>query len=142
MSVRARITADARLVPMSEGVSYGLNYRSPGSVMICTIPVGYADGLKRALSGRDGRSSCRGSRFPQVGNICMDQCMFEVDLRTSPTLRRVEPHVGDVVTIIGVARRLLRVRGRPGAPGGHHPARDYHRLLAPHAALLELGGEP
>lgn len=100
MSVRSRITA-VKTVPMSEGVSYGLNYRSPGSVMICTIPVGYADGLKRALSGRV-EFVLQGRRFPQVGNICMDQCMFEVDLRTSPTLRRVEPHVGDVVTIIGV----------------------------------------
>ena len=51
MSVHARVT-DARLVPMSEGVSYGMNYRSPGSVKICTIPVGYADGLRRGLSGR------------------------------------------------------------------------------------------
>ena len=51
MSVHARIT-DVRTVPMSEGVSYGLNYRSPGSVKICTVPVGYADGLRRALSGR------------------------------------------------------------------------------------------
>ena len=36
MSVHARIT-DTRTLPMSEGVSYGLNYRSPGSVKICTI---------------------------------------------------------------------------------------------------------
>jgi alanine racemase len=99
LSVRARITA-AKTVPMSEGVSYGLNYRSPGSVMICTVPLGYADGLRRVLSGRV-EFILKGRRFPQVGNICMDQCMFEVDLRTSPTLRRVEPHVGDVVTIIG-----------------------------------------
>ncbi|MGI6590810.1 MAG: alanine racemase [Eggerthellaceae bacterium] len=100
MSVRARITA-VKTVPMSEGVSYGLNYRSPGSVLICTIPVGYADGLRRALSGRVD-FIVQGRRFPQVGNICMDQCMFEVDLRTSASLRRVEPRVGDVVTIIGV----------------------------------------
>ncbi|WP_294421271.1 alanine racemase, partial [uncultured Senegalimassilia sp.] len=51
MSVHARIT-DTRLVPMSEGVSYGLNYRSPGSVKICTVPVGYGDGLRRGLSSR------------------------------------------------------------------------------------------
>jgi alanine racemase len=100
MSVRARITA-AKRVPMSEGVSYGLNYRSPGSVLICTIPVGYADGLRRCLSGRV-EFVVQGRRFPQVGNICMDQCMFEVDLRTSASLKRVEPKVGDVVTIIGV----------------------------------------
>lgn len=40
MSVYARIT-NVTNVPMSEGVSYGMNYRSPGSVKICTVSVGY-----------------------------------------------------------------------------------------------------
>lgn len=99
MSVHARIT-DTRLVPMSEGVSYGLNYRSPGSVKICTIPIGYADGLRRGLSGRTD-VIVEGQRFRQVGNICMDQCMFEVDMRIYGTRRRIDPQVGDEVLIVG-----------------------------------------
>ena len=99
MSVHARITA-VNMPPMSEGVSYGMNYRSPGSVKICAIPVGYADGYARALSGRasvvyDGRL-CR-----QVGNICMDQCMFEVDMRSYGSHRRLDPQVGDEVLLVG-----------------------------------------
>ena len=99
MTVKARIT-EVKTVPMSEGVSYGMHYRSPGSVKICTLPVGYADGYRRGLSGRvhvvlDGR------RFPQVGNICMDQCMFEVDLRSQGGLHRVDPRIGDIVTLVG-----------------------------------------
>lgn len=99
MSVHARITA-VNTPPLSEGVSYGMNYRSTGSVKICAVPVGYADGFVRALSGRtsviyDGRL-CR-----QVGNICMDQCMFEVDLRSHGTARRPDPHVGDEVLLVG-----------------------------------------
>lgn len=101
MSVHARIT-DTKLVPMSEGVSYGLHYRSPGSVKICTVPIGYADGLRRGLSGNtsfivDGRA------LRQVGNICMDQCMFEVDLRTYGTRKRLDPQIGDEVLIVGAA---------------------------------------
>ena len=99
MSVHARVT-DARLVPMSEGVSYGMNYRSPGSVKICTIPVGYADGLRRGLSGRTD-FIVSGQRFRQVGNICMDQCMFEVDMRIYGTRRRVDPQIGDEVVLVG-----------------------------------------
>ncbi|NPD31559.1 alanine racemase [Eggerthellaceae bacterium zg-1084] len=99
MSVHARIT-DARLVPMSEGVSYGFNYRSPGSVKICTVPIGYADGLARGLSGRID-FLVQGRRFHQVGNICMDQCMFEADMRTFATRQRIEPQVGDEVIIVG-----------------------------------------
>lgn len=99
MGVHARITA-VNTPPMSEGVSYGMNYRSTGSVKICAVPVGYADGYVRALSGRvsvvyDGHL-CR-----QVGNICMDQCMFEVDLRSHGTHRRLDPHVGDEVLLVG-----------------------------------------
>ncbi len=99
MSVRARIT-DTKLVPMSEGVSYGLRYRSPGSVKICTVPLGYADGLRRELSGNTN-FIVDGKEFPQVGAICMDQCMFEVDLRSYGTKRRVDPQIGDDVIIVG-----------------------------------------
>ena len=99
MSVHARIT-DTRVLPMSEGVSYGLNYRSPGSVKICTVPVGYADGLNRRLSGQTD-FIVDGTRVRQVGNICMDQCMFEVDLRTYGTRRRIDPQIGDEVVLVG-----------------------------------------
>ncbi len=99
MSVHARIT-DVKTVPMSEGVSYGLRYRSPGSVKICTLPLGYADGLRRGLSGRidvllDGRR-CR-----QAGTICMDQCMFEVDMRVYGNRKRLDPQIGDDVVLMG-----------------------------------------
>ena len=99
MSVHARIT-DVRTVPMSEGVSYGLNYRSPGSVKICTIPVGYADGLRRGLSGCTD-VILDGQRCHQVGNICMDQCMFEVDLRVYGRRKRLDPQIGDHVLLVG-----------------------------------------
>ncbi len=99
MSVHARIT-DTRLVPMSEGVSYGLNYRSSGSVKICTIPVGYADGLRRALSSKID-FLVNGVRCRQVGNICMDQCMFEVDLRSYARRQRIDPQIGDEVVVVG-----------------------------------------
>ena len=69
---------------MSEGVSYGLNYRSPGSVKICTVPVGYADGLNRGLSGRTD-FIVDGTRVRQVGNICMDSaCSRSICARTAP----------------------------------------------------------
>ena len=99
MSVHARIT-DARYVPMSEGVSYGLNYRSPGSVKICTIPIGYANGLRRDLSGNTD-FIMRGRYFRQVGNICMDQCMFEADMRTYASRERIDPQIGDEVLVVG-----------------------------------------
>lgn len=99
MSVHARIT-NVISVPMSEGVSYGMNYRSPGSVKICTVPLGYADGLIRLLSGKID-FAYKDRAVHQVGNICMDQCMFEVDLRSRVNAPHLEPHIGDEVLIAG-----------------------------------------
>ena len=99
MSVHARIT-DTRMLGVSEGVSFGLRYRSPGAVKICTIPVGYADGLRRGLSGIT--DFIVGGRYVrQVGDICMDQCMFEVDMRHSPARELIDPQIGDEVIIVG-----------------------------------------
>ena len=99
MSVHARIT-NVMVVPMSEGVSYGMNYRSPGSVKICTVPVGYADGLMRLLSGKID-FAYQNRAVHQVGNICMDQCMFEVDLRSRANIKTLDPQIGDEVLIAG-----------------------------------------
>lgn len=83
---------------MGEGVGYGFTYRVPRTrVEICTLPIGYADGLPRVLSNRmevlfDGR------RVRQVGNICMDQCM--VAISETPCARHPR-RVGDLMTIVG-----------------------------------------
>ena len=98
MSVRARVTRTAHPA-MGEGVGYGFTYRVPRArVQICTIPVGYADGLARTLSNRMD-VLYRGVRVPQVGNICMDQCMFAI---TQTTREQVpEAEMCYLVTIIG-----------------------------------------
>ena len=98
MSVRARVTRTAHPA-MGEGVGYGFTYRVPRArVQICTIPVGYADGLARTLSNRMD-VLYRGVRVPQVGNICMDQCM--VAITQTSREQGPEAEMGDLVTIIG-----------------------------------------
>ena len=58
-------------------VSYGGTFVTPGKMRIATVPVGYADGYPRLLSGR-GRILVRGKSAPIVGRICMDQFMADV----------------------------------------------------------------
>ena len=102
MSVRARVTRVAE-PSVGEGVGYGMTYRvaRPG-IQIATLPIGYADGYPRQLSNRV-EVLYQGRRFRQVGNICMDQCMVEVE----PTLalargEKVKPvEAGDEVTLAG-----------------------------------------
>lgn len=100
MSVHARIT-DVKSVQIGEGVSYFYTYRGGGGYSkICTVPIGYADGLRFNLSNKinfimNGRS------WPQVGNICMDQCMFEVSRRSLTMREQADPQIGDEVLIVG-----------------------------------------
>ena len=98
MSVKARITRVA-YPAMGEGVGYGFTYRVPRTAtQICTIPLGYADGLARELSNKM-EVLYKGRRVRQVGNICMDQCMFA--LQSTPGHVAPEAEIGDVVTIVG-----------------------------------------
>ncbi|MBN1635438.1 MAG: alanine racemase [Deltaproteobacteria bacterium] len=81
-------------VPAGVGLSYGHIFHTEKPSLIATIPLGYGDGLSRLLSNKfDVLVS--GKRCPQVGQICMDQCLIDV----SALKGRVK--LGDEVVIIG-----------------------------------------
>ena len=82
-----------REVARGETVSYGGLWTAPRDSRIGVLGVGYADGLRRALSP-GGSVLVRGRRAPIRGAICMDSTM--VDLTEIP-----DADVGDVVTLIG-----------------------------------------
>lgn len=77
----------------SSGIGYGLRYITRGQERIAVVPVGYADGWSRILSGKTS-VLIRGRRCPVVGTICMDQMMVDVT-----DLDHVE--LGDEVVLIG-----------------------------------------
>ncbi len=74
-----------------EGVSYGFTYRANGNRTIATIPIGYADGVSRGLSNKI-YGVLNGHKIPQVGNITMDQMMFDIT--------GIEAELGDVITLL------------------------------------------
>lgn len=80
-------------VKKGEAISYGRLWTAPRDTIVATLPIGYADGLDRSLSGRM-EVLIQGKRYPQVGRICMDQCM--VDLGLDSTIPRWES-----VTVFG-----------------------------------------
>lgn len=61
-----------------EGVSYGCRYTAEKGDVIGTIPVGYADGYSRSISGK-AFVIAGGKKVPVVGTICMDQCMIKLN---------------------------------------------------------------
>jgi alanine racemase len=76
MSLRAKIS-HVKSVDIGQSVSYGRKFIASRKSVIATLPLGYADGFTRLLSGR-AEVLVKGKRAPVVGRICMDQCMVDV----------------------------------------------------------------
>lgn len=90
MGLKGRIT-NIHEVKTGEGVSYCHKFVAYEPTRIATIPIGYADGVSRKLSNKIC-AIVNGEKIRQVGNITMDQMMFD--------LGDVEAKPGDVVTLL------------------------------------------
>jgi alanine racemase len=91
MALRARVNL-SKQVAAGEALSYGLRYELKESARIVTVPVGYADGYDRRLSGT-ADVLIEGRRHRVSGTVCMDQFMVDVGSRGI--------EAGSVVTLIG-----------------------------------------
>ncbi|MDR1135042.1 MAG: alanine racemase [Clostridiales Family XIII bacterium] len=76
MCVKANIVL-LKKAPPGFSVSYGAGFTTERESLIGTLPLGYADGLPRMLTG-SGRVIVNGCYAPIIGTICMDQCMIDV----------------------------------------------------------------
>lgn len=91
MTFRSTVVLTKRIAA-GESVSYGHTWTAKRDTTLALVPVGYADGVPRTLSGRmsvwlDGR------RRPVVGRVCMDQIVVDCD--------DDEPAVGADVELFG-----------------------------------------
>ncbi len=98
LSLRPALTwkttiAQVKTLPPGTPVSYGGRFRCERETTIAVIPVGYADGFRRAPQ-TFGEVLVRGRRAPIVGVVCMDQTM--IDVSHIPGVR-----LGDEVVLIG-----------------------------------------
>jgi alanine racemase len=98
MSVRSEIVALRTLAP-GQSVGYGATWSAARPSRVATIPMGYGDGLSRALSNR-GHVLVRGKRAPIVGAVSMD--MTSVDVTDIPGAS-----VEDEVVVLGSQRGPL-----------------------------------
>ncbi len=76
MELSAPVTF-VKKVARGQGISYGHIWHAPEDCWIATINCGYADGYPRLSSGHNS-VRIRGRDYPQVGRICMDQCMVNL----------------------------------------------------------------
>lgn len=93
LSLRAKVSHVKR-VRAGEGLSYGLRYRPRVDTQIVTLPLGYADGVRRILSRRGAQVLLGGRRYPIVGTVTMDQLLVD----TGPEGR---VRVGDEAVLLG-----------------------------------------
>lgn len=92
MTVRTTV-AQLREIPAGTSISYGRTYTAERDMRVAVLPIGYADGLLRGLSGKVS-FRIRGKMARSVGRICMDMCM--VDVSEIPGVR-----VGDEAALFG-----------------------------------------
>jgi alanine racemase len=83
-----------KVVKPGHPVSYGSTWQSDHDVRIVTIPVGYGDGYFRSLSNK-AQVILRGKKYPQVGRVCMDQMMVNIEMDSA--------YNGDDVILLGEA---------------------------------------
>lgn len=90
MGLKGRIT-NIHKMQKGEGISYGYTYKADKDITVATIPVGYADGIPRALSNKI-YGELNGQKVKQIGNITMDQMMFDIT--------GIEANEGDIITLL------------------------------------------
>ncbi|MGN0985646.1 MAG: alanine racemase [Candidatus Enterenecus sp.] len=93
MTLKSRVAA-VRDLPAGTPVSYGCTASiADGGGRVAVLPIGYADGLHRALSNK-GSVWLAGQPRPIMGRVCMDMCMVGLDDGAD-----VKP--GDVAQVFG-----------------------------------------
>jgi alanine racemase len=92
MSLHSRVVF-LKSVPAGTSLGYGRTFVTERESRIATLPIGYADGLRRALSNQ-GNVIIRGQLAPIVGRVSMDLTL--IDVTEAP-----EVAMGDEAVLIG-----------------------------------------
>ncbi|GBE26024.1 alanine racemase [bacterium BMS3Bbin02] len=82
-----------KTVEAGERPSYGRRRPLPATSRVATVPVGYADGVPRRLSGLGASVLINGERFPLAGTVTMDQIVVDCG--------DADVAVGDEVVLLG-----------------------------------------
>jgi alanine racemase len=93
--------ADVKRFEAGESAGYGRTWKAPEPTWVGVLPIGYGDGVRRALSN-NAEVLVRGRRHPLVGTVSMDNATIDLGAETE-----VEP--GDEAILIGAqgSERIL-----------------------------------
>lgn len=99
MGLKGRIT-NIHTMKKGQGISYGYSYVADKDIKVATIPIGYADGVPRALSNKI-YAELNGHKIKQIGNITMDQMMFDIT--------GIDAAEGDIITLLNDSDKDLSI---------------------------------
>ena len=106
MTWKTRITL-VREVGPGRGLSYGRTFITDHPMRVATLAVGYADGYRRHLSGRDASVLIRGQRCAVLGRVTMDQILADVTALG-------DVHPGEEVVLMGEEIPVAELAAKSG----------------------------
>lgn len=107
VSTLRSIISQIKHVPAEDSIGYNRRYKAKKDTTIAIVPIGYADGLSRALSNGIGHLKVNGHYAPIVGSICMDMTMIDITC--------IKAHEGDEVIIFGKELPITRLADEMGS---------------------------
>lgn len=107
VSTLRSIISQIKHVPADDSIGYNRRYKAKNDTTIAVVPIGYADGLSRALSNGIGHLKVNGQFAPIVGSICMDMTMIDITC--------IKAHEGDEVIIFGKELPITRLADEMGS---------------------------
>jgi alanine racemase len=93
VSTLKSIISQIRTVEKEESIGYSRKYIVEKTIKVATIPIGYADGIRRSWGNGVGHILVHNQKAPILGNICMDMLMVDVT--------EINCNAGDEVIIFG-----------------------------------------
>lgn len=72
------IISQIRTIPAGDSVGYGRRFMAEKVTKVATIPIGYADGIRRAWGNEVGFVTIKEQKAPILGSVCMDMLMVDV----------------------------------------------------------------
>jgi alanine racemase len=97
--------AEVKRLEAGESAGYGRRFVASEPTHVATVPIGYGDGWRRALTN-NADVLIRGARHPLAGTVSMDNITVDVGLETEVRRGDVVTLIGDAITAEEVARRM------------------------------------
>lgn len=117
------VISQLHLIPAGDSVGYGRRFRAKKETKIATIPIGYADGIRRAWGNGIGYVTINGKKARILGSVCMDMLMADAtDLECaegdtvivfgeSPSVNEMAEKLNTISyeILVGISQRVKRV---------------------------------